>query len=270
MGRLPDLLPLARAALTCCAALAFAAPPRAQAPAPQGFRETIPGTTASFEMVPVAGGSVTVDGRGVSVEPFFIQRTEATWDMYDLFQLNTDAPAGGGVDATARPSQPYGAPDYNWGHAGYPVISVTLEASEAFARWLSARTGKTYRLPTEAEWIRAATLAAGKDLPPAALDALGWHQGNANGTTHPVAKRKPDELGLFDLFGNATEWVAAQEGNDRVTRGGSFRQPLGEIGPAARLPYDASWQDRDPQLPKSKWWLSDGPFVGFRLVTTAK
>jgi formylglycine-generating enzyme required for sulfatase activity len=258
----------ALAALTCCAALASVVPWRAQGPAAQGFRETIPGSTVSFEMVPVAGGPVTVGGEQVGVEPFFIQRTEATWDMYDLFQLNTDASDPGGVDATARPSQPYGAPDYNWGHAGYPVISVTLQASEAFARWLSAKTGRQYRLPTEAEWVRAADLAA-RDLPPAALDALAWHQGNANGTTHPVGTRKPDGLGLFDLFGNATEWVTSKA-DDRVTRGGSFRQPAGEIGPAARLLYDASWQERDPQLPKSKWWLSDGPFVGFRLVTTSR
>jgi formylglycine-generating enzyme required for sulfatase activity len=240
--------------------------PSSQAPASQPFRETIPGTVVTFEMVPVPGGTVTVEGTTVRVEPFYIQRTETTWDMYDLFQLNTDAPSG--ADAVARPSQPYGAPDYNWGHAGYPAISVTQQAAEAFCKWLSAKTGKSYRLPTEAEWVRAATLAAGKDWSPATLDTLAWHQGNANGTTHPVASRKPDAHGLFDLFGNATEWVVTKD--NRVTRGGSFRQALADVGPAARMPYDSSWQDRDPQLPKSTWWLSDGPFVGFRVVTSSK
>ena len=52
----------------------------------------------------------------------------------------------------------------------------------------------------------------------------------------------------------------------RVTRGGSFRDALETTGPAARAEQDSSWNERDPQLPKSRWWLSDGPFVGFRLV----
>lgn len=244
-------------AIVAAAMLPQGAPAHAQ-------RDTIPGTTVSFEMVPVPKGTATVDGASVAVEPFLIGRTEVTWDMYDVFQLGLDVPKGG-ADATARPSQPYGAPDYNWGHAGYPVISVTRDAAEAFCNWLSAKSGKTYRLPTEAEWIHVAQLAAAGDAGKN-IDALAWHAGNAKGTTHAVGKRKPDAHGLFDLFGNAAEWVATK-GDVHVTRGGSFRDPLTGVGPTARSPYDLSWQERDPQLPKSKWWLSDGPFVGFRLVT---
>jgi hypothetical protein len=51
-----------------------------------------------------------------------------------------------------------------------------------------------------------------------------------------------------------------------VTRGGSFRDPLDQVWAGARAVQDESWNERDPQLPKSKWWLSDGPFVGFRLA----
>ena len=94
--------------------------------APQAYRESIAGTVVSFEMVPVPGGTVTVAGQTVEVKPFLIGRTEVTWDMYDVFALGLDTPKSGeGADAIARPSQPYGAPDYGWGHAGYPVISVT-------------------------------------------------------------------------------------------------------------------------------------------------
>ena len=253
-----------------CAAPLLSNAAGAQAPAATEVRtETIPGTVVKFDMVRVPGGSVTIDGKPVKVEPFLIGRTETTWDMYDVFALALDSKGAPGADAIARPSQPYGAPDYNWGHAGFPVISVTRNAAEEFCRWLSKKTGKTYRLPTEAEWVRAAELAAGTASTPAAREAMTWHRGNANGTTHAVGTRKPDALGLSDLFGNATEWVAT--GNDEmVTRGGSFREPLEATGPAARLPYDSSWQDRDPQLPKSKWWLSDGPFVSFRIVTPAQ
>ena len=113
----------------------------------QAYRESIAGTLVSFEMVPVPGGTVTVAGKSVEVKPFLIGRTEVTWDMYDVFSLGLDAPKSGeGADAVARPSQPYGAPDYGWGHAGYPAISVARPAAQAFADWLSKKTGKKYRL----------------------------------------------------------------------------------------------------------------------------
>jgi formylglycine-generating enzyme required for sulfatase activity len=250
-----------------CASLALGTSTAAQAPA-QGYKESITGTLVTFEMVPVPGGSVTVGGATVKVEPFLIGRTEVTWDMYDLFAEGGPEVRGNtSSDAATRPSHPYGAPDYGWGHAGYPAISVTRQAAEAFCAWLSAKTGKAYRLPTEAEWARAAELAAGKDSASASREAITWHRGNANATTHPVGARKPDALGLFDLFGNAAEWVTTAD-NSRVTRGGSFRDTLENTGPTARAQQDPSWNERDPQLPKSRWWLSDGPFVGFRVVTT--
>ena len=254
-----------------CAVLTLTIAATAQAPAPaEGYKATISGTLVGFEMVPVAGGSVTVDGTTVKVEPFMIGRTEVTWEMYDLFaEGGSDVRGNTGSDASTRPSHPYGAPDYGWGHAGYPAISVTRQAAEAFCVWLSAKTGKTYRLPTEAEWARAAELAAGTDSTAASREAITWHRGNANATTHPVAARRPDALGLFDLFGNAAEWVTATD-NSRVTRGGSFRDALDNTGPAARAQQDPSWNEPDPQLPKSRWWLSDGPFVGFRVVTGGK
>lgn len=222
-------------------------------------RETIPGTTVSFEMVAVPGGTVTIHGKPVTVEPFEIGRTEVTWDMYDVFWLGLDGAKE--ADAVSRPSQPYATPDYGWGHAGYAAISIARPAAEAFCAWLSARAGKTYRLPTEAEWAHAAALAAGEGR----LDALAWHRGNAAAKAHPVATRQPDALGLFDLFGNVAEWVTTEDGGF-VTRGGSFRDPPDRVGPAARAVQDDSWNERDPQLPKSRWWLSDGPFVGFRIV----
>jgi len=274
LQRLPDAV----LALSSCAGIliggalliASAVEPSAaaQAPASAAYRETIPGTVVGFDMVPVPAGTVMLDGAQVAVDPFHIARTELTWDVYDVFAFGLDASKGGTLDATARPSQPYGAPDYGWGHAGYPVISVTRDAAEAFCTWLSARTGKTYRLPTEAEWLRVAALA-GSAGGPADREAITWHRGNAKGTTHPVGTSKPDGHGLSDLFGNAAEWVTTKD-DERVTRGGSFRDPLDATGPAARAVQDPSWNERDPQLPKSKWWLSDGPFIGFRVVTSGK
>lgn len=259
-------------ALACSAALAVTVPVQssargAQSATAQGYSGSVPGTLVTFEMVPVPAGTVTIDGKAVAVAGFYIGRTETTWDMYDVFALGLDAPkARTGADASAHPSEPYGAPDYGWGHAGYPVISVTRGAAESFCSWLSAKTGMRYRLPTEAEWLRAATLAAGgAGLPPDRRDVIAWHRDNASGRTRPVGRKRADALGLFDLFGNAAEWVTTADGT-LALRGGSFRDSAEDVGPAARSVQDESWNERDPQLPKSRWWLSDAPFAGFRLV----
>ena len=245
-------------------------PESRQARAPEPYHETIEGTLVTFEMVPVPGGTVTLDGERVSVQPFHIGRTEVTWDMYDVFALRLDErKTRTGADSTARPSEPYGAPDYGWGHAGYPAISVTRPAAEAFCEWLSRKTRKRYRLPTEAEWAHAAALAAGGEpLTSARRDRLAWHRGNADGKTHPAGARAADALGLFDLFGNAAEWVSTRDGA-LVVRGGSFRDAADDVGPSARVGQADAWTERDPQLPKSRWWLSDAPFVGFRIVRGA-
>lgn len=231
--------------------------------------DSIPGTLVRFELVGVPAGEWSDGGNAtpVVVGPIFIGRTEVTWDMYDAFALSSPDTGGSQVaDAVARPTRPYGAPDYGWGHAGFPVISVARSAAEAFCAWLSQRTGKKYRLPTDVEWAYVAHLASGGDpLSPGALDSLAWHAGNANGRTHAVATKGTDALGLYDLFGNAAEWVTTSGGRPAV-RGGSFRDPPSAVGPGARAVQDDSWNERDPQIPQSRWWLSDGPFVGFRIV----
>ena len=245
---------------------AAVAQPRALAP----YADSIPGTLVSFEMVPVPGGKATVPGPSgsntVQVAAFWIGRTELTWDAFDVFALGLDRPAAAtGADAVARPSKPYGAPDRGFGHQGYAAISVTRAAAEAFCRWLSSRTGKTYRLPTEAEWQRAGDLALGSGSPAGRLDRLAWHAGNAEGRPHPVGRKEPDALGLHDLFGNVAEWVVSAD-SQRVLRGGSYRDPADRLGVATRAVQEPSWTETDPQIPKSRWWLSDGPFAGFRIV----
>lgn len=257
-----------RTALGFLALLTPAAPLAGQAQG-ERLRDSIPGTLVTFDLVRVPGGTVTTgEGATTEVAPFWIGATEVTWDMYDVFAFRLDLPPAErtrGLDAASRPSRPYGAPDYGWGHRGFPAMSIAAPAAVAFTAWLSERTGHRYRLATDAEWQRAADLALGPTpLPRARLDSLAWHFGNADGRTHPVATRAPDALGLADLLGNVMEWVSA--GDRYVTRGGSYADVPDALAVPPRAPPTPAWQERDPQYPKSRWWLSDGPFVGFRLV----
>ncbi len=233
-------------------------------PAAAQQRAPIPGSAVDIALLPVAAGSVTLGGHTVQVAPFLVTRTEITWEQYDAYALSTpsDADRARGADAVARPSKPYGAPDYGWGHNGFAAISIAWQAAEAYAAWLSAVTGARWRLPTEAEWQ---LLADRSGFEAARVDALAWHAGNSAGRTHPVGSKAPDALGLFDLFGNAAEWVRTSDGG-HVTRGGSFRDVPSAVGPSGRAVPSDLWNERDPQIPPSRWWLSDGPFVGFRLV----
>lgn len=243
--------------------------PGAKVPAPGGapagapavvqlepYVETIPGTVVTFEMVPVPAA----DGVG----PFWIGRTEVTWDEYDVFALGLDLEprARRGVDAESRPSRPYGAPDRGFGHAGFAAISVTFEAATAYARWLAETTGRSYRLPTAAQWRHACELGfAGV----AELGDHAWHAGNSGGTPHAVGSKRPDALGLVDVLGNVGEW-AADPGGEPALHGGAYRDPPEAVHCGARAERTPAWNERDPQIPESTWWLSDGPFAGFRIV----
>jgi formylglycine-generating enzyme required for sulfatase activity len=169
-------------------------------------------------------------------------------------------------DAFARPSKPYILMDRGFGHAGYPAISVSHKGAVEFCKWLAHKTGKRVRLPTEAEWEQAAKLGAGAAVP---LGDVAWFKDNSELdmriTTHPVATKKPDALGLYDVLGNAAEWTTSTAGTG-VARGGSFREAADAVTPLARRLDDKSLNRTDPQIPRSVWWLADGGFIGFRVL----
>lgn len=251
--------------LAAAALVALALPLAAQ----EVVTDSLRGLRVSWELVRVPAGDVTVPGAApaaVHVESFLIGRTEVPWELFDIYQLKLDVPREqrSRVDATTRPSNPYGAPDRGFGHRGYAAISMTHAAAVRFAAWLSERTGHRYAVATDVQWQRAYDLAfAG--IASSDLDRHAWHEGNAGAATHPYATRAPDRLGLFDLLGNAGEWVTGHDGTPWL-RGGSFVTPREALTPAPRERQLPSWNQTDPQDPKSRWWLSDGPFAGFRLV----
>jgi formylglycine-generating enzyme required for sulfatase activity len=183
--------------------------------------------------------------------------------------------------------------DFGYGTHGFPAICMTQFAARQYTKWLSMKTGRVYRLPTEAEWeyaCRAGSKTAygfGDDKK--LLGDYAWGFENSDGKPHPVATRKPNAWGLFDMHGNVAEWTldqvdagfyaqCAKGGVARapvqwprseypiVVRGGSWDDEADRLRSAARRGSQKGWKVQDPQLPKSIWYFTDARFVGFRVV----
>ena len=194
----------------------------------------------------------------VTLSSYSIGKTETTVAQFKLFidatNYQTDADKEGfsyvwtgskyekrngtnwKCDVSGTPRQPF---EYN-----HPVIHVSWNDATAYCNWLSRKTGKTYRLPTEAQWEYAArggnksrgTQYSGSNN----LDEVAWHDTNSGSSTRPVGQKKPNELGICDMTGNVWEWCndwydesyyqaspssnpqGAGSGSLRVYRGGSW------------------------------------------------
>lgn len=249
-------------------------------PAPKTFKERIPGTTVEFEMVYIPPGRIDLPDpedpsktQVVELKGFWIGKTEVTWDEYGTYAFNqeiADVEKEREADAIAKPSKPYGAIDRGFGYEGDPAIGMTFAAAQRYCEWLSRMTGKPYRLPTEAEWeyaVRAGVLPRAP-LPREALDTVAWHLENSDIKPHKVAQKQPNPWGLHDILGNVMEWCVGLDGK-AIACGGSFMDKPDAVHPGARARQTPDWNMTDPQYPKSRWWLSDAPFVGVRVVCDA-
>ncbi|MBI4851180.1 MAG: SUMF1/EgtB/PvdO family nonheme iron enzyme [Acidobacteria bacterium] len=87
-----------------------------------------------------------------------------------------------------------------------PVENVDWYEVVEFCARLSKQTGKTYRLPTEAEWEYAARAGTKGSYYSEKIDDIAWYQDNSDKTTHPVGKKSPNKWGLYDMCGNVFEW----------------------------------------------------------------
>ena len=289
------------------AAVAIAQPALKTEP-PSVYTETIPGTKVTFAMVAVPGGTFMLGspasepGRDadegpqveVTIKPFWIGRTEVTWDEYDQFAFvgNTGARTGDGgaaadSDAVSKPSRAYGDEAKGYGKGKMPALAMTQHAAMEYCRWLSQVTGKAYRLPTEAEWEYAAR-AGDTGAAPATLDDQAWHMGNSNEAPHLVASKTPNAFGLYDMLGNVAEWTFDMYADARyaewapkatqpvalptdkryphATRGGSFIEPAARLRYANRQSSHEDWSQRDPQVPQSIYWHTDADHVVFRVA----
>lgn len=280
--------------------LAGWSPLQAQAPeAGAASVTTIPGTTVEVEAVYLPGGTFEWQRGKVAqttkVAPFWIGTYEVTHAQFSLFQHreeDSDESAWKdgtyAADAVSRPTPPYIDVTFGMGHEPrHPAVNMTQQAAILFCGWLYQKTGEFYRLPTEAEWAYACQLSTQTIE---TLDSHAWYYENSEETYHKAGEKTPTGLGIYDLWGNVAEWTLdaytePEVGSDeildnpwavperrygRVVKGGSYDSDAEDCTCAAREKASIRWQQRDPQIPKSLWWNTDSPFVGFRLVKPAQ
>ncbi|MDG2149651.1 MAG: SUMF1/EgtB/PvdO family nonheme iron enzyme [Planctomycetota bacterium] len=258
----------------------------------KAYEERISGTTVSIEMVPVslpatpspstsasapgdkspAEGELQADGQAVPPSStIWFSAHEVTWDAFDAFLYRLDKPdpsVPDAFDALVQPSAAFVLADRGYGHAGYPAISVNHTAATSFCEWLSAKTGRRYRLPTQAEWVAACLAGDGSWIESSrkGFQDSAWVHQTADRKTHPVGSLEPNPFGLYDMLGNTAEWCVDEDGT-AVLRGGSFRDRAQDVHADHVQEPSPAWNATDPQIPKSAWWLADADFAGFRIVS---
>ncbi len=273
------------------------------------YRQSITGTEIKFKMVPVNGGSFIMGSdakekgrkpdegpaKEVSVSSFWMGAYEVTYDEYDAFFKDEAFTRNQTADAVTRPSPPYIDLTLGMGkQGGFPANSMSQYGALMYCRWLYKKTGIFYRLPTEAEWeyaCRAGSKTAypfGNDT--AGLSNYAWYKNSSDNKYHKTGLKLPNKFGLYDIMGNVAEWTLDQYDENyfntiqpaskdplikpaarhpRTLKGGNYQDAAAELRSASRLKSNLDWNRRDPQIPRSRWWNADAPFIGFRVVRPA-
>ncbi|MDO4550380.1 MAG: formylglycine-generating enzyme family protein [Planctomycetia bacterium] len=303
----------------------------------KGYTDVITGTDITFDMVPIKGGSFIMGSseqeqekfaadpeilpepfnnaaegpkHEVKISPFWMGKCEVTWEEYEAFWMWLEKKSRETAkveptendkiaDAILRPTPAYSDMTFDMGREKRPAIGVSLYAAQMYCKWLSAKTGRYYRLPTEAEWeyaCRAGTTTAfsfGDSLDD--FEDYGWYYDNSDDKYQRVAQKKPNPWGLYDMHGNVREWCLDQflvDGYKKqldaadgkvlenpfspftkkgqrymgVARGGSWTDDAQNCRSATRFPSSESWNQEDPQIPKSIWFDCSEKWLGFRIV----
>ncbi|SDW91821.1 Formylglycine-generating enzyme, required for sulfatase activity, contains SUMF1/FGE domain [Hydrobacter penzbergensis] len=229
----------------------------------------------------------------IGVSAFWIGVYEVTRDEFDVFLKDETTSQNSDVDAVTRPSPQY--IDFSLGmgkEGGFPANSMSQYCALMYCKWLYQKTGIFYRLPSEAEWeyaCRAGSNTAyyyGNDA--GKMKDYAWFKENSDDKFHKVGQKLPNAWGIYDMLGNVMEWTLdhyegdyyqhinnqekdpLEKPNESVypksLKGGGYDTEADALRSAARFKSDPSWNRRDPQIPKSKWWLTDAAAVGFRIV----
>jgi formylglycine-generating enzyme required for sulfatase activity len=274
------------------------------------YEQLIPASSLKFKMTPIGGGSFTMGspdnekGRNLdegpqkkfTVSSFWMGVYEVTHDEFDIFFKDASTSVNSGTDAITRPSPQYVDLSWDMGReGGFPANSMQQRTALMYCRWLYKKTGVFYRLPTEAEWEYACRAGSSSKYffgdGETDLEKYAWYSKNSNNAYHKVGQLQPNAFGLYDMLGNLAEWVLDQYDENyftkmkdgeadpelkptsrhpRLLKGGAYTDNATELRCANKTKWLPEWNRRDPQIPKSKWWLTDAPFAGFRLVRPLK
>ena len=189
----------------------------------------------------------------VYLDTYYISKFEVTVGQFRTFVTatgyRTDAEKGnGGYVWDGR--KWVEKPDANWKNPYFQqsdesaVVLLSWNDAMAFCTWLSSQTGKTVRLPTEAEWEKAAkggnnsrgyTYSGSNNV-----DAVAWYFDNSGRKTHPVGQKSANELGILDMSGNVWEWCADWYDKDYYSRSPA-RNPTGPSSGSYRVVRGGSW-----------------------------
>ncbi|MFI5450971.1 formylglycine-generating enzyme family protein [Pedobacter sp. UC225_61] len=273
----------------------------------ESYTQKLEGTKLSFDMQAIPGGNFLMGSKNgnadekpihkVKLDPFWMSKVEVTWDIFEPFlykdyEVNNTVSVSAQVDAVTRPTKPYLDMTFGMGKQNHPALAMTQYNAIQFCKWLYARTGVFYRLPTEAEWEYACKAGSNEDYyfgnDSKKLNEYAWFGSNSEKKTHEVGLKKPNAWGLYDMLGNVAEWTYdeykpdfyASSGQTEVNnpiavadklyplviRGGSYEDDAKALRSAARRASDPVWKQIDPQIPKSNWWFPEAPFIGIRLV----
>jgi len=229
----------------------------------------------------------------VHVSEFFIGRFPVTSDEYARFVGATGYPAptvrslplvaAGGREVGFREL----AARYVWdggepspGHGSHPVVLVRFDDALAYCRWLSDSANRPVRLPTEAEWEKAARGGVegrrypwGDDVDPSRCNFLADPATKRQRGTRPTGTYPPNAFGLHDMVGNVWEWVSDWYANDAYSVGES-RDPCGPESGMMRIVRGGSWVNDDVSLLRSAYRHKVPPdtysySIGFRIACSA-
>ena len=182
----------------------------------------------TFRMGDEQGGDDEKPARLVRLDAFAIGRTPVTWGEYRRFceAENSNWPEwlekGSSYHLGSGNDKFYPDRSVKRDALELPVVGISWDDARAYCEWLSELTGEQYRLPTEAQWeyaCRAGTETRWSFSDEARdLDEHAWHSGNSDGKLHPVALKRPNPWGLYDIHGNVWEWCADWYAGDYYKR----------------------------------------------------